>query len=202
VPVERLGVVVTAHLRTWSVVALAGILALSLSGCDTAESPNAQTLAVTKSPVQLLRNEAAGRIPPATIESVSNTEDVSKSCRAEDQDPDGLMRSWHSTAQVLVEEASAWRIDAVADGIAQSFVDQGWTARPLGGSPTSHVVLLSSETSPAEIQISANRPDPDASPTSTVATVEDVTIELSVHGPCVKTEGPESAAVKKLEGRE
>ena len=190
-----------AHLRAWSVVAVAGALVLSLSGCDTADSAESGSLAVTKSPVQLLRNEAAGRIPPATIESVSNTEDISKSCRTEAQDPEGLMRSWHSTAQVLVEDASAWRVDAVADGIAQSFVDQGWTARPLGGSPTSHVLLLSSENSPAEIQISANRPDPDASPTSTVAVVEEVTIELSVHGPCVETEGPESEAVKKLEGR-
>jgi len=193
---------VAAHLRAWSVVAAASILALSLSGCDTADSPASASLAVTKSPVQLLRNEAAGRIPPATIESVTNTEDVSKGCRAEDQDPEGLMRAWHSTARVLVEDASAWRVDAVADAIAQSFVDQGWTSRPLGGSPTSHVLLLSSKTSPAEIQISANRPDPDASPTTTVAAVDEVSIELSVHGPCVETDGPDSPAVKKLEGRE
>ena len=178
-------------------------LALTLAGCASADTADTRTatLATTKSPVQLLRNEAAGRIPPAVIETVTETEDTSIACLDEDQDPDGLSRSWHSGAQVLVEDASAWRVDAVVDGVADSFVEQGWVARPLGGSATTRVILLSSETSPAEIELTATRPDPDASPASTVAAVDAVSIGLSVHGPCVDTDGPDSDAVKKLEGR-
>jgi hypothetical protein len=186
---------------------LAVLFALAATGCSAETDTKAGvTLAATKSPVQLLRNEAATRIPTSIIETVTQTEDVSKPCLDEAQDPQGLQRSWHSSAQVTVEDAAHWRIDAVTDEIAASFVEQGWVARPLGGTPTSHAILLSSANSPAEIQLSANRPDPDASPTSTSTPATEgvvaVTIDLSVHGPCVETEGPESSAVKKLEGRE
>ena len=141
---------------------------------------------------------------------MTETEDTSKACLGEDEDPLGLSRSWHSSARVLVEDASAWRVDAVVDGVADSFVEQGWVARPLGGSATERVILLSSKTSPAEIRLSATRPDPDApadppapADTATAGAVaaDAVTIELSVHGPCVATEGTDSDAVKKLEER-
>ena len=195
----------SGNARRAAAITIVILAAASLAGCGTDGGTTAKTasLATTKSPVQLLRNEAAGRIPPAVIESVTETEDLSKACLDESEDPKGLSRSWYSSAQVLVENASAWRVDAVVDGVAQSFVDQGWLARPLGGSATSRVILLSSETSPAEIQLSANRPDPDAAAPDAEASAEtvDVTIDLSVHGPCVATDGADSDAVKKLEGR-
>jgi hypothetical protein len=204
-----MGVDVAALSRGSVVVAsaIAILFVFTATGCAAESDTKAGvTLAATKSPVQLLRNEAATRIPTSIIETVTQTEDISKACLDEAQDPQGLQRAWHSSAQVVVEDAAHWRIDAVTDEIAATFVEQGWVARPLGGTPTSHVILLSSPNSPAEIQLSANRPDPDASPTSTSTAageaVETVTIDLSVHGPCVATEGPESSAVKKLEGRE
>jgi hypothetical protein len=178
------------------------LAALTLTACGSIDTDTATsaTLATTKSPVQLLRNEAAGRIPPAVIESVTETEDTSIACLDEDEDPRGLSRSWHSSARVLVEDASAWRVDAVVDGVADSFVEQGWVARPLGGSATTRVILLSSKTSPAEIELSATRPDPEAVDAA-AAPVDEVTIELSVHGPCVTTDGADSDAVKELEER-
>jgi len=203
---------VTGFAHRAGAASLAVLVAVTLAACGAADTDTAQTasLATTKSPVQLLRNEAAGRIPPAVIESVTETEDTSKACLGEDEDPLGLSRSWHSSARVLVEDASAWRVDAVVDGVADSFVEQGWVARPLGGSATERVILLSSKTSPAEIRLSATRPDPDApadppaqADTATAGAVaaDAVTIELSVHGPCVATEGTDSEAVKKLEER-
>ena len=146
-------------------------------------------------------DEAASRIPSATIDTVAATADLSIACRTESEDPKGLVRSWHSNTQVTVERASTWRVDAVADALAQSFVDQGWLATPREGDARTHVIALSSETSPATIVVSANRPDPAAEPLASDEG-KPVTIDLEVHGPCVETEGAASDSVKKLEGRD
>ena len=124
------------------------IVGLGLTGCSAEATESGPTLASTKSPVQLLRNEAASRIPSATIDTVAATADLSIACRTESEDPKGLVRSWHSNTQVTVERASTWRVDAVADALAQSFVDQGWLATPREGDARTHVIALSSETPP------------------------------------------------------
>ena len=188
--------------------ALLVISTLALTGCGqdaqsaavSGDFPD-MTLTETKAPVQLLRNEAAGRIPPAVIHTIEETQDVSVACLSETEDPDGLIRSWNSTAIVTMEKGSAWRVESVVDKLIATFTDQNWTARSLGQTADFRSSLLTSKTTLAEIQIIGQRPDEDQSATSTAEVVEDVTIEVQVHGPCVRTEGADSEEILKLEGR-
>jgi hypothetical protein len=183
------------------------LLALTLTACagDAASSvPGTYpevTLAESKSPVQLLRNDAAGRIPTAVIDTVEDTEDISVACLDEADDPNGLVRSWNSGAAVTIVSGSQWRVDAIVNNLVESFVAQGWIARSLGGSANLKSHLLTSEKSMAEITISAKIPDADQTSISTEETVENVVVEIKVVGPCVMTEGTDSDEVKKVEGR-
>ena len=86
------------------------------------------TLAQTKSPVQLLRNEAAGRVDEFVVETVNETQDLSSACKTEEADPLGLSRSWTSSVDVSLKAGSAWRLDIVATDLVASFEAQGWVA--------------------------------------------------------------------------
>jgi len=180
---------------------------LALAGCATDASAAVQgeypdiTLAASKSPVQLLRNEAASRIPTGVIETVEETLDESVSCLDEGDDPDGTIRSWHSTAIVTIGSDAAWRVESIVDKLIASYTDQDWTARSLGQTADFRSSLLTSKTAKAEIQVIGQRPDKDQVSTSTEEKVDQVTIEIQVHGPCVRTPGAESAEVLKLEGK-
>lgn len=190
-----------------SAIIAMGFVAVSLSACaaDPASSlPGTYpelTIAESKSPVQLLRNDAAGRIPTAVIDTVEDANDVSVACLGENEDPEGLVRSWNSGAVVTIVSGSQWRVDAIVDNLVASFVDQGWTARSLGGSANVKSQLLSSDKSMAEITVSAKIPDEDQTSISTEDSVEVVTVEVNVVGPCVITDGADSDEVKKVEGR-
>jgi len=180
---------------------------LALAGCATDASAAVQgeypdlTLAASKSPVQLLRNDAAGRIPPAVIETVEETLDESVSCLEESDDPDGTIRSWHSSAVVTLGSDSAWRVESVVDKLVASYTDQDWVARSLGQTADFRSSLLTNKSTKAEIQIIGQRPDKDQVSTSTEENVDVVTIEIQVHGPCVRTPGATSDEVLKLEGK-
>ena len=185
--------------RMTAVVALIALTLAATTGCAAAAT-GGPTLADTKSPVQLLRNEVASRIPPAVIETVSETEDYSIRCKSESEDPIGLRRSWHSNAQVTVEAGAIWRVDTIVDEIGQSFADQGWSAAPVTVDDHTHAVELTREGSASEIRVSAHRPNPEAPLASDEG--EPVTIDVELHGPCVDTEGPDSDAVRKLEAQD
>jgi hypothetical protein len=185
--------------RTTTTLALAALLLTGATGCATATT-SGPTLADTKSPVQLLRNEAASRIPPAVIETVSDTEDFSIRCKSESEDPIGLRRSWHSNAQVTVEAGAVWRVDQIVDEIGQSFADQGWTVAPVAVDDHTHAVEMTRDGSASEIRVSSHRPNPEAPLASDEG--KPVTIDVELHGPCVDTEGPDSDAVRKLEAQD
>lgn len=156
-----------------AVVALAGC-ASTASGTDSELS-----LALTKSPVQLLRNEAASRVSDVAGASVRDTDDFSVSCRSADDDPSGLIRQWQSTATIeLADDA----IDTARD-LAASFTDEDWTSRSITDDAASFRVLLTKPSTTASIHIES-----DAS-----------TIEIWTNGPCVDTEGAESDEVTSLE---
>lgn len=178
------------------VLSLVGLTACSAGG----GSSSGPSLADTKSPVQLLRNEAASRIPTAAIESVTETQDKSIRCKTESEDPVGLRRSWHSDVEVTIERGSVWRVDTIVDEVGQSFVDQGWVMTPIKARDRTHAIELTREGSTSEIRVSSHRPDPAAEPLPSDAT-DPITISLELHGPCVDTEGPESDAVRKLEAQ-
>lgn len=187
---------------TIAVIAAGLMLAGTLAGCSpqaTTDAGSSVTLAQSKSPVQLLRNETASRIPTGAIESLGESTDSSVACLSEDDDPDGLVRQWTSTSVVLIERASQWRTAKIAKDLVQTLVDDGWTARDAGGSASVHSSLLTRGVSLAEIQITSKVPSESAASTSKDELVTDYRIEIETHGPCVQTEGPQSDEVTRLE---
>jgi len=187
---------------TIAVVAASLLIAGSLAGCASApvaDTGTSVTLAQSKSPVQLLRNETASRIPTGAIESVGESTDSSIACLSADDDPDGLVRQWTSTSVVFIERASQWRTAKIAKDLVQTLVDDGWTARDAGGSASIHSSLLTRGVSLAEIQITSKVPSESTASNSKDEVVTDYRIEIETHGPCVETDGPESDEVTRLE---
>jgi len=165
-----------------SVLLSAALLTACASGSGGDDS---LTLAETKSPAQLLRNEAANRVPADQVEAIIKSQDESTSCRTVETDPDGLLRSWHSAVRFqLVNDASV-DPDAVLETLVNSFVDDGWTRGSFG---VETIVELTQTNSETTIHVSVSRPDPDGG----------AQIQLAVAGPCVMTDGRESAEVTSL----
>ena len=174
---------------------------IALSACaPTAAIPGDYpdvSLADTKSPAQLLRNEAAARLPSEVIDEIIEAEDTSVACLSESDDPDGLVRSWHSTVDVTVTGEA--EVATLVTDLAASFAEQGWTVRDLGGNATVSQKLLESDGSLADIQVSGLTPDTGATSASLEETVEQPTVKIAVHGPCVRTGGTKSDEVAALE---
>ncbi len=172
-------------------VSAAFVASLLLTSCATEQEDQNDafpdlTLAETKSPVQLLRNETASRIPAKLIADVEQTEDVSFACVTPENDPKGLIRSWRSRVRVeLVPTASA--TDMLKDLVA-SYVAQGWKEGTYGSAT---IIDLTRDDSLTTIHLSTKKADADAG----VGPV----VQLQVAGPCVKTAGGESDEVKLLE---
>lgn len=193
--------------RATRIIGLAtATLALSLvtgcAGSQTSAVPGEYpdvTLAETKSPAQLLRNEAANRLPSEVIDEIIESEDLSVACLSEQDDPEGLIRSWHSTADVLIVDDGEVSAQALVNELTASFEQQGWTARSLGGNASVTSKLLESETSLASIQIAGYNINDTRPSTSLESKVEQTTVQIQVHGPCVRTEGTESDEVTSLE---
>ena len=194
---------VTNRTKLGSIAATAASLVLIgiLAGCSAPveDAGSSVTLAQSKSPVQLLRNETASRLPTGAIESLGKSTDLSVACLSEEQDPKGLMRKWTSTSVVMIEKASQWRTSKIAKDLVQTLVDDGWTARDAGGSASIQSSLLTRGVSLAEIQITSKVPSESAPSTPEGEVVTDFRIEIETHGPCVATDGPESDEVTRLE---
>jgi hypothetical protein len=174
------------------VVSLAGLTACaSSSGGGAGASTDAVlTLAQTKSPVQLLRNEAANRIDEFIVETINETEDLSTPCKTEDVDPLGLERSWTSSVEVSLKQGSAWRATIVADELVASFEAQGWIASR--GAPSAVTYTgLKSENSAATIGLTVTNED--------VAAGTPAKLQITTKGPCVTTGGAKSEEVTRLE---
>lgn len=183
------------------------LVAVAIGGLSACASPGSTvpgdypdvSLTDTKSPAQLLRNEAANRIPADVIDEIIESEDVSVACLSEQDDPEGTIRSWHSTADVLIKDGND--VKQLTKDLAASFEEQGWTSRNLGGNVNVVSKLLESDESLADIQVSGFEPNPDQGTTGLEDAVEQLTVQVQVHGPCVRTGGADSDEVKTLEGR-
>jgi hypothetical protein len=107
----------------------AGLLLL-LAGCagtgDEGANGGGPRLVDTKSPVQLLRNDATDRVDPADIASIRKEVDQSEPCYTEDKNPGGLIRQWKSSVELVLADGTD-RV-AIMTGLVQSFTDQGWTS--------------------------------------------------------------------------
>ena len=103
------------------------------------------------------------------------------------------IRSWSSSTSILITNSTAARIQTVADDLAATFVDQGWTVSPDASSTDTQIVTeLTSEASLAAIEIAA----------ALKAEGQEPSIRITATGVCAMTGGPESDEVLKLEQQE
>jgi len=169
------------------VLATAGCVQETPTSLD--EGVSDVSLADTKSPVQLLRNEVAARIPADLLERVESTQDRSLACKEQSDDPDGLIRSWHSSLRATLLSESSDGVDALVSDLVKTFTDQNWSAQPVSRTEVSDAILLTSPDSIASIEIEAGQ---DSGNTAV--------IRVDTYGPCVVTDGKNSEEVKALEG--
>ena len=162
------------------------LLGAVLAACSS-ESDQVITLADTKSPVQLLRNEAAGRVPTDAVEQVLLEQDESTSCRTPETDPDGLLRSWRSIIRFELRNDGTVDPQGVIDELASTFVDDGWSKGSFG---VASIIELTRPNSETQIHLSLALPDEDAETGGEV--------QLAVSGPCVMTPGATSSEVTQL----
>lgn len=179
-------------------VVLASVLVLT--GCAGEAPSNDLTLRDTKSPAQLLRNSVASRIDEALIASAGDSVDQSVACKTEKEDPEGLQRYWQSKVTLALVGESAKDVDLVIDAVATAMTAEGWKLASLGGSSVIHTRYLSNDTS-STIELSAISTDEDAKRVESTE-LENASIVVDVHGPCVATEGAASDEVKSLERQE
>lgn len=158
------------------------VLAL-LTGCSTDDGR--LRLIETKSPVQLLRNEAWFRLPDVMIKGDSETSDVSLPC-----DDSGRERSWRSGTTALINNSFAPRTAGVAQTLVDSFSKQGWDASSVVGTESTEYTL-DKLGSIAVISVVATEKTSE----------HRASIAIAITGPCVSTDGADSDEVRLLEGR-
>ena len=164
-------------------VLLPVLLIAALTGC--VQSSQAPRLVETKSVVQLLRNEAWYRLPDVMIKGDAETEDVSTGCIG---DPEGHLRAWKSSTIALINNSFAPRAIGVADALAATFANQGWTpVRTEGDGEVTTVLQRLNVIAVITIDAVNKTADHRAS------------VRITVTGPCVVTDGPDSDEVRLLE---
>ena len=142
------------------------------------------TLAESKSPAQLLRNVASGRVSRVLVNNVDAQTDRSVACRTADEDPTGIVRRWESTADIALQEWKARNAGSIADDLVAAFAKDGWAS---AGSTLDGATL----TKPATASVLSVLADPSAG-----------VIHVVVTGPCVLTNGAQSDEVTALESAE
>jgi len=95
------------------------------------------------------------------------------------------VRQWKSSVELVLADGTD-RV-AIMDKLVTSFTDQGWTAEELANDADLWDMVLSSDASLANIEIS-----------STELSIVSIIRVIST-GPCVTTDGPDSDEVKSLE---
>jgi hypothetical protein len=199
------------HIPIWSTVKdLAGLalvlaIASALAGCaaapgDTLLVDSEISLAESKSPTQLLRNEAASRLPAEAIESLSNNSDESIPCFGEGADPEGVVRAWHSSLEATLVAESETMVDELVAELIASFTADNWLVQDVdfikhvdgdGGRTIARSGILTSQRHATKIQVAGLTPDAVDAP---------VSILIDAYGPCVRTDGANSQEVRTLEG--
>lgn len=167
--------------RTLAVAAFVLAAPLLVTACS-AEPRLELSLVDTKSTVQLLRNETAGRVPNDTLESVVNSEDTSVECDGGDP-----YRHWRSSVTLNISAMRAIEAPTIFAELVDSYVADGWELDTAG----LREAVLSSADSIATIDILVTE---DADRDGVGAS-----IEVAVTGPCVMTDGEHSDEVRELE---
>jgi hypothetical protein len=174
----------------------------SLSGCATAVAGNIPegnypdlSLADSKTPAQLLRNTAVGRIPEDVVLNVGTDLDGSIACLTEEEDPDGLIRQWSSSIDVNIKQSQAINTEQIVKDVVATFTDAGWMGQATSGSTSDgHATLLTNGTATADGVDSVRvRIEPVISGDKATAF-----IHVEATGPCVVTGGASSKEVIDL----
>ena len=165
-------------------VVVSGLL---LAGC-AAPAATGPTLASTKPSAQLLRNEIAGRVPPAVVDKLGETKDSSVTCGDA-----GKRRAWRSSIVIFVDPKSAWRLGTVSGEIISSLQNDGWTPKESKPSKKITQTTLEKAGTTAVINLIATE--------AVDGKGNGATYSIAADGPCVDTDGPDSDEVKQLEGR-
>jgi len=186
----------TPRARLFAAIAVFAVTAGTLMACAAPEEEKASslpdlTLAETKAPVQLLRNEAANRIPAKFVDDILATKDMSSACQTEETDPEGLVRSWRSSVRIALKNDDSVKVDSIVKALNATFIKQGWKQGSYGAAT---IVELTSDTSAVVIHISTKAATPEAG-----AGAE---IQIQTGGPCVETAGTDSDEVTSLEVEE
>jgi hypothetical protein len=180
---------------------LLGSLVVALSACTSppvtapGNFPDI-SLAESKSPVQLLRNDVVNRLDSTSVFSLESADDLSIACLKADVDPTESVRSWLSSALITLNPGSEPK--TVFNHVIASYGDAGWKADSLGDSDHYRSTLLTKSGSVAEIYVTGEVPRDYAIDTSSADKLAKATITVAVHGPCVRTDGAESDEVKAL----
>lgn len=177
-------------IKTLSATAIATLLVtVALTGCatDSASNDGSATLLDTKLAAQLLRNSISGQLSPESTAEVTQVEDASEACEADDG---GLMRMWRSTALTELTAEPGAKVKAIVETMSGGLVAKGWTSTADQKNVSKFTVELENPNSTGLIRITSTE---DIEGDTTGAT-----IFVEVTGPCVKTDGPGSDELKKL----
>lgn len=172
-----------------SVVVASAVALATLAGCASTSDSGGLSLQEIKSPIQLLRNEVANRVPTDVIDGVVQPTDAAIGCKSTADDPNGDWLTWQSKVLILIKYAQSSDMTALQTDLAKTFRAQGWTQ---GIASTVGTMRLKKTSSLATIDVTIVEPDKHAKIGGQLS--------ISVTGPCVQTAGKDSDEVKKLEG--
>ena len=188
--------------------ALVGAIALviaigSLTACGEAAPPADVpagdypdlTLAESKSPAQLLRNTAVSRIPAEVILNSGTNTDGSEACLTEADDPKGYIRRWKSSVDVNLRLPEAPNTQAIVDAVLATFTDEGWMSQAITGSKANNQAHLLTNGTAGAASVSGAQVRIEAIVASDGASSF---IHVEAIGPCVVTDGADSAEVTGL----
>jgi hypothetical protein len=174
-----------ARIRAAVAVLVSASALLSLTAC-AGETRTGPTLVTTKSSTQLLMNEAVTRVPGYMVSGDKSYEDLSEACDVDDND-DGAIRLWRSSATVNLVDNASVRSDTIIKELVAGFGEQGWVAHPADEG----AVELTHGSSTSTLRFA---PTPLESGSGG-------TLRIEARGACVTTDGPDSDEVKTLENR-
>ena len=187
---------------------LVGVLVLvltlgALTACGEAATPVTVppgdypdlTLAQSKSPVQLLRNEAVSRISEEVVLNVPSNIDGSQACLTASEDPDGVIRRWTSSVDVNLSLSEAPNTQAIVDGVLETFTDDGWMSHAIAGSKANNQAHLLTNETAGTTSLSLTQLSIEA-----IVAIDGKSsfIRVQAIGPCVVTDGTDSAEVTEL----
>ena len=175
----------------------------TLAGCGEAASnenvPAGEypefSLAESKAPAQLLRNTAVTRIPADVVLNVGTDTDGSIACLSEEEDPEGAIRRWDSSVDINLKLVEAKNAEAIVAAVLKTFSDEGWMSQAVTGSTANNQAFLLTNGTSSAASVSTSQVRIEA----IVAGDEgSAYITINSLGPCVVTDGENSAEVAEL----